>query len=384
MRVWSASIAHNTNPSSRRCASTKLSARSTAGHSSSAIVSMTRCTASGAGPGGKVRTNVGVELVLLDRAVGGVVVVPAAGRRLRRDEPAIGSHRLIVEAGDVKCHRTLDEVPRIAVSAGEPRDHSVGLLQGGEMAAPIASSSVAVSTPGKSNLTSRSRRERGSCREQGEQAVGNSGQPGLMDDVPLEELAVPADERMVVVVHADCALQPPVRRVQGVGVMAADHLEGGRSQLGLRAPSPSRSARDRRPPQGVVLVGSIQLIFSGSHEGTVVASSPPRRTTRRSSARAPTSSVMCSSTSEVTTASKHSSGNGRAVASPRRVATTCLSSTSPVSAIAANVAARRLRLIGGTVDRHDAITAAGELEGVPARTRRRRRARGRRTAHRTR
>ena len=48
-------------------------------------------------------------------------------------EPAVGSHRLAVEPGDVERHRALDEVPRVAVAAGEPGDHPVRVLQGGDL-----------------------------------------------------------------------------------------------------------------------------------------------------------------------------------------------------------------------------------------------------------
>ena len=154
--------------------------------------------------------------------------MPGARRQLCGDQPAVGRHRLVVEAGDVERHRRLDVVPRVAVSAREPRDHAVRALQRDEVAAP----------------TRRPRRrqhageigcladccggghrgdavEHEALAEHGrEHPLGDPVERGRADDVPLEEAAVAAHQRMVVVVDADGALQPPVRRVQGVGVVA--------------------------------------------------------------------------------------------------------------------------------------------------------------------
>ena len=82
---------------------------------------------------------------------------------------------------------------------------------------------------------------------------------------------------------------------------------------------------------------SIQLIFSGSHDGTVAANVPPGFNTRTSSLSAATSSWMCSSTSLVTTQSNDSLANGSRVASPRIAPPNRAESISPAMAIAANV-----------------------------------------------
>ena len=85
--------------------------------------------------------------------------------------------------------------------------------------------------------------------------LGEAGRARLLDDVPLEEPPVAAHQRMVVVVDADRALQPPVRRVQGVGVVAAGEPQPGGAQLGLqlggRVDAHVAADRGRR----VVLVG---------------------------------------------------------------------------------------------------------------------------------
>jgi hypothetical protein len=85
--------------------------------------------------GGDVGAHVGVELGVLDGAVGVVVGVPRAVGALGVDEPLVGPLGLVVEAGDVERHRRLDVVPRVAVAAGEPRDHAGVELQRGEVAA---------------------------------------------------------------------------------------------------------------------------------------------------------------------------------------------------------------------------------------------------------
>ncbi len=73
--------------------------------------------------GGDVGAHVGVELGVLDRSVAVVVRVPRTVGALRVDEPVVGAFGLVVEPGDVERHRRLDMVPRVAVTAGEPRDH---------------------------------------------------------------------------------------------------------------------------------------------------------------------------------------------------------------------------------------------------------------------
>src|SRR5947209_100916 len=47
-------------------------------------------------------------------------------------------------------------------------------------------------------------------------------------DVPRQEAMVEPGQRVLIVVDADRALQPPVRRVQGVGVVGAGDVKAGR------------------------------------------------------------------------------------------------------------------------------------------------------------
>src|SRR5215470_15290853 len=67
--------------------------------------------------------------------------------------------------------------------------------------------------------------------ERVERPLGGPGQRRVLHDVPDQQPVVSAGQRVGVVVHADRALQPPVRRVQPVRpVMPAD-LETGGAQL---------------------------------------------------------------------------------------------------------------------------------------------------------
>src|SRR3954470_18874903 len=50
---------------------------------------------------------------------------------------------------------------------------------------------------------------------------------GRVSDVPRQEPMVGASQEVVFVVDADGALEPPVRRVQGVGVVGAGDVEAG-------------------------------------------------------------------------------------------------------------------------------------------------------------
>src|SRR5215472_2250441 len=58
------------------------------------------------------------------------------------------------------------------------------------------------------------------------------GQRGTAHDVPDKQLVVAAYGRVLVVVDADRAFQPPVGRVQAVRVVAACHLEACPGELG--------------------------------------------------------------------------------------------------------------------------------------------------------
>ena len=74
-----------------------------------------------------VAGDVGVERVLLHR-VALVVGVPRAVGVLHRAQPVVGALGFGEAAADVERHRGFDEVPRIGVAAGNPRDVAVGLL----------------------------------------------------------------------------------------------------------------------------------------------------------------------------------------------------------------------------------------------------------------
>src|SRR5215469_5107574 len=52
-------------------------------------------------------------------------------------------------------------------------------------------------------------------------AVGELGDGGLPHDVPDQQLVISGGQRVIVVVNADRALQPPVRGVQRVRVVVA-------------------------------------------------------------------------------------------------------------------------------------------------------------------
>ena len=82
--------------------------------------------------GGDVGADVGVELGFFDGAVGQVVVPPTAVVALDVDQPFVGPFGAGVEAGDIERHGGLDVVPRIAMPAGEPRDHPRVELQRGD------------------------------------------------------------------------------------------------------------------------------------------------------------------------------------------------------------------------------------------------------------
>ena len=82
--------------------------------------------------GGDVGADVRVELGLFHRTIGQVVVPPTAVGELDVDQPLVGAFSWCVEAGHVECHRRLNMVPRVAVTAWKPRDHARVELQGGD------------------------------------------------------------------------------------------------------------------------------------------------------------------------------------------------------------------------------------------------------------
>ena len=75
---------------------------------------------------GHITGDVGVERVLLHR-VTLVVGVPRAGECCIRHSQS-GALGLGESAADVECHRGFDEVPRVGLAAGYPRNVAVGLL----------------------------------------------------------------------------------------------------------------------------------------------------------------------------------------------------------------------------------------------------------------
>ena len=55
--------------------------------------------------------------------------------------------------------------------------------------------------------------------------IGDTSGLRCLDDVPLQELSVGGNEPVVVVGRPDSAFQPPVRRVQRVGLMRSVEVE---------------------------------------------------------------------------------------------------------------------------------------------------------------
>ena len=59
-----------------------------------------------------------------------------------------------------------------------------------------------------------------------DERVEHPGEPskhaGLIDDLPDEQAVVGRDEQALGPVHAECAAQPPVRRMQTVTVLVVD------------------------------------------------------------------------------------------------------------------------------------------------------------------
>src|SRR5438270_12018425 len=110
------------------------------------------------------------------------------------------------------------------------------------MASTVVATSGASRMPGTSgSCTSRlpdERRRGGRLGGVHDEALADQGIEGPLDeahgagglgDVPRQEAVVEPGEKGLVVVDTHRALQPPVRRVQGVGVVGARELEAGRA-----------------------------------------------------------------------------------------------------------------------------------------------------------
>src|SRR5581483_106140 len=82
-------------------------------------------------PGGHVGDDVGVEAVVLDGVLE-VVVEPRPAGVLGGGQPAVGALGFGDAPAEGQRHGGLDVVPRVAVPAGEPRDHAVGQLDAGD------------------------------------------------------------------------------------------------------------------------------------------------------------------------------------------------------------------------------------------------------------
>ncbi|CAB4607249.1 unannotated protein [freshwater metagenome] len=73
--------------------------------------------------------DVRVEFAVFDRTIGHVVVEPPTRCILIVRKPCVRSKGSIVSSHDVESNRRLNVVPRVAMSVGVPRNHSVGELQ---------------------------------------------------------------------------------------------------------------------------------------------------------------------------------------------------------------------------------------------------------------
>ena len=218
--------------------------------------------------GGDVGADVGVELVLFD-AVVDVVLVPGAVGPLQAGQPLVGPLGFGRRPAGGEGHGRLDVVPRIGVTAGEPRDHAARQLPLGD-GVDRADSSAAVTTPATSgsmvDLGLAGVHHQALPDQRVGQPIDGPCQSRRSHDVPHQQPVVGLDRRVVVVGDADRALEPPVRRVQGVGVMGgagaetgvpqlrpqprlgvdADVAAGDEGSVVLRPTAPSRPARTAR------------------------------------------------------------------------------------------------------------------------------------------
>ena len=91
----------------------------------------------------------------------------------------------------------------------------------------------------------------GSCRRPGRAPARRPGSAsGWLHHVPDQQPVVGAHQRVVGVVDADGALEPPVRRVQAVRVVPVDRRRGRPARAGRAARRRGRCARDRPRPRG--------------------------------------------------------------------------------------------------------------------------------------
>ena len=240
--------------------------------------------------GRDVAGDVGVERGVLD-LVAEVVGVPAAVGALHvRAATRSAARGLVVAAAEVERHRRLDQVPRVGVAAGRPRDVAVGELDATAMASTVAASSRAVMMPGTSararhrdSRPSRCRR-RGSCRAPGSACgrrcpttaaartichtrkswyLRTGHGVGVVDARPRTSATSTGE-------CSACAWCEP-RSDEARAARASPRARaGGRCGCGRRACRGSRWS-------------SAQQTRSGKRVGTVTASRPPGRRTRTSS-----------------------------------------------------------------------------------------------------
>ena len=139
-----------------------------------------------------------------------------------RAYPVPGPDRRVVLAGDQQRHRRLDVVPDVDVPAHGPRHGAVGLLHRGDRGAGTARSRP--EPGGQDRIGARRLVEvdhQALAEDRVEHLLGPARGARALHDVPDQDPVVGLRQGVVVVVHADRALDPPVRRVQGVGVVLA-------------------------------------------------------------------------------------------------------------------------------------------------------------------
>src|SRR5438309_1910885 len=96
------------------------------------------------------------------------------------------------------------------------------------MLATVWSRAAAVSTPGRSRMGRLAQvDDQALADDRVQQPLGDPGEARGAHHVPDQQPVVTGDERVLVLLDPHGALQPPVRRVQGVRVMTGDRLEAG-------------------------------------------------------------------------------------------------------------------------------------------------------------
>ncbi len=191
-----------------------------------------------------VTRHVRVECRVLD-VVADVVRVPAPVGALLAREPLVRGARLLVPAAEVERHGRLDEVPRVGVAARHPRDVAVGdLLRARSRSHRRRRAAARRHDPGDvGQLAHAAGRLLGvhdeALAEDGVERPVEGVEPRrLRRDLPHEEVVVLAHRPRVGVVHADRALEPPVRRVQRVRVVRSAEREPRGHELGLEVALP--------------------------------------------------------------------------------------------------------------------------------------------------